>query len=162
MHHDVDYKTIKTFGVFFLSSMAIIFLNLMIHLFLNRTDKIFAMDNSPFILLSSLSIFYFFKSISFSNQVVNWVASSVLAVFLLDGLRAYVDRFINVQAYGTHDMLILYIVLEVICVFVISLLIDKLRILLLGKLENRVISEIVGIANIIWLKSVSKWNHILS
>lgn len=66
------------------------------------------------------------------------------------------------QAYGTHDMLILYIVLEVICVFVISLLIDKLLILLLGKLENRVISEIVGIANIIWLKSVSKWNHILS
>ena len=154
MHHDVDYSRVITFGVFLLCSLSIIFLNSMIHQILHRPDNIFAMDNSPFVLLSSLSIFYFFKSLSFSNQIVNWVASSVLTVFLLDGIRAYVDRFINVQAYGTHNMLILYIVLEVLVVFIVALIVDKLRIYLFGKMEDRLISRIVSIINKFWQQIV--------
>jgi len=148
MHHDVDYSRVKTFGVFLLCSLSIIFLNSMIHHILHRPDKIFAMDNSPFILLSSLSIFYFFKSLSFSNQIVNWVASSVLAVFLLDGIRTYVDKFIAVASYSTDCMLIYYISLEVSSVFLFALLVDKLRILFFGKIEDVVISKIVGIMSI--------------
>lgn len=119
------------------------------------------MDNSPFILLSSLSIFYFFKSLSFSNQIVNWVASSVLAVFLLDGIRTYVDKFIDVASYSTDCMLIFYISLEASSVFLFALLVDKLRILLFGKMEDVVILKIVGFANNIWRKSICRWNRIL-
>jgi hypothetical protein len=45
-------------------------------------------------------------------------------------------------------MLIFYISLEVSSVFLFALLVDKLRILFFDKIENVVISKIVGIMSI--------------
>ena len=38
IHHDVDYNRVKTFGVFLLCSLSIIFLNTMIHQIFHRPD----------------------------------------------------------------------------------------------------------------------------
>ena len=122
--------------LFVISSVVIMCLNFVIYLCCKRSVDIFSMDCSPFILLSSLSIFLFCTSFSFTIKSVNWIASSVFAVFLLDGIRGFIDNYIDVASHSHDTSLILYIMLEVMSVFTFSLFIDKLRIFLFGKIED--------------------------
>lgn len=131
----------KTLGVFLLMTSIILILNLSISAVLNRRLSIYAMDCSPFILISAISVFYLLKSFTFQSRFINYIASSILAVYLLDGMRIPIDKYlIHLTQYANNPMLALYIVAVVLLTFTTAIFIDKARERMLTGLEDKLIN----------------------
>lgn len=103
--------------------------------------SIYAMDCSPFILISAISVFYLFKSFTIQSPFINYIASSILAVYLLDGIRIPIDKhLVQLSQFANSPMLALYITVVVLLTFTLAILIDKARGWLFTRLENKLIN----------------------
>jgi len=146
LHNDVDYNPRFTLGLFLLISLLIVLLNLLVGYIFKKPCSIYSMDCSPLILMSALSVFYLFKSLSFSSSLVNYISSSVLAVYLLDGMRLAVNsHIISWSDKGEEWDCGLYLIMGVFITFLIAIAIDKVRILIFGFIEKRLINIILQI-----------------
>ena len=98
-----------------------------------NTDRFFYAYTSPLIIIASLYFLLFFTKISIKNHHINWVASSSFAVFLLhtDPIffmpyylgpikRWFLSETLSVFLFNTTS--------RILCVFVIAIIIDKIRI----------------------------------
>ena len=89
--------------------------------------------NHPIIVLSSLAFFLAFSRISFHNNVINWLAASVFAIYLIQDnalFRGYYFSFTR-QIFQSHSPLAALglIGVTIFSLGTICILIDKLRIL---------------------------------
>lgn len=132
--------------IFLLSSLILCLLNIIVGSLFNKKCMIYSLDCSPFILLSSIAIFFFFKSMNFYSKTINYIASSVLAVYLLGGIRFFIDKyFVCLDQYLIDNILVFMLLLEVFLTFIAAIFIDKLRVLFLGKFEKIIINGILNI-----------------
>ena len=97
-------------------------------------------NNSPLILGAVVSVFYLFKSFNFKSKIVNYISASVLAVYLLDGLKPAVDNYFQVYTYGQGSDFVLYVTMETVTIFLVAILIDKIHVLF-GKAEDYIIDK---------------------
>lgn len=131
-------------------TILIIALNITISCIFHRECRIFSMDCSPLILFSSLCVFFFFKGIELKSKLINGIAASVLAVYLLDNLRLYVSNHIfDITLYAESDFFILYLMAFVLMVFVLGIVIDKIRVYVCGKCESYIIEKIINGLNLV-------------
>lgn len=97
--------------------------------------------NNPIIILSSVSFFLFFLKLNFQNRVVNWIAASAFAVFLLHVhplLFPYYCNFVNFfYLHYPIFTFILIVFFYMIGIFIIAVLIDKCRLWIFRKLYIR-------------------------
>ena len=94
--------------------------------------RIFTYTN-PLVIIQSLALLIGFSKLSFQNKLINWVASSCLAVYLLHAneliLRVYYGP--TIRYWFSHEPFIMffcYTSLFISFIFIVSILIDKLRI----------------------------------
>ena len=99
---------------------------------------------SPTILIASVSFFFLFKSFSVQSCIVNYISSSVLAVYLLDQLRPTIDRFICVYHHTQDSNFAIWVGGEVLTIFCVAIIIDKIRIHLLYKPEGLITNYLVS------------------
>lgn len=152
-HQDFIVNRKKTLIIFLISTVIINVMNLTISAFLHKTILIYAMDCSPFILISSICIFYFFKSCCFQSSIINQISSSVIAVYLLDGTRLFFDHYIfHITSYSFNFIFTLVIISEVLFCFTINIFIDKTRYFIFNKIEKWLIQFILVTFN----RSISK------
>lgn len=96
--------------------------------------------NSPFLLILSISIFCLFRNLSFKNNIINYLASSSLAIYLIHEhplMREiiYVKLFMKIiymnpyYLFGT--IIIFSILLSVIC-----MLMDKIRVFIFNLIDK--------------------------
>lgn len=78
----------------------------------------------------------------------------IIAIIFIGFLHSM--GIVNQQSLGEDSVLVLYIVSEVGCVFLVTLIVDKLRIFLFGKMDDWVISKVVSIGNKFWQHIVLK------
>lgn len=103
--------------------------------------------NSPFVLLASVFFFMIFSSISFSSKIINSIAQSTFAVYLIHK-SPYVWVHLKSAFVGLYFSLPLLLfaisaVLSVILLFILCIIIDKLTFLpLYNFLSRKVISKI--------------------
>lgn len=83
-------------------------------------------DCSPFILLSSLCVFYLFHGFHFRSRLVNSLASGVLVVYVVEALRLDVDEYIGLSTSGSESYMPLLLIAEVLIVFFIATFAEKL------------------------------------
>ena len=83
---------------------------------------------SPFIILESVLFMLFFSKLCIKSKIINWIASSCFAVYLfhctpitLDGFCAQVRKFHSVGDYLSIGVMI-------IVIYIISIVLDKVRI----------------------------------
>ena len=146
----------KTISVFLISTFIINVLNFSAALILNKQVFVYSMDCSPFILISSLSAFFYFKSLDIQYKLINTLSSSIIAVYLLDGTRIFWNYHIfHIEQYKNSVIFSFVLLSEVVFCFVISIIIDKVRIILFSKLENKIIKFTIDNGNIA-LKSIIK------
>ena len=98
-----------------------------------KTDRLFYAYTSPLIIIGAIYFFLCFSKIKFQSKSVNWVASSAFAVFLLHTdpifFMPYYLGPIRRWFYGeTLAMFIVNTSVRILCVFVIAIFIDKIRI----------------------------------
>lgn len=88
--------------------------------------RLFGYDN-PLITISSIFFFYIFKSIKFkSNNIINWIASSTLGVYMLHDyilLRRYMRIIFKMNIINLY----LHIIMSTLIIFLVCLFIDKIR-----------------------------------
>lgn len=117
--------------------------NYMVGKLFGRDCFIYFMDCSPFIFVMSILTFYYFKSYTFYSKTINYIASSVLAVYLLDGTRLFWnEKLFHLSEYSQDNAMLLLLLLEVTTVFIFAVTIDKIRIVLFQNIERKLINSI--------------------
>lgn len=108
----------------------------------------FAFENSlltsyinPLIIIQSLALLLYFSKVKLKNQIVNWVAASSFAVFLIHTNPNIIFKYFKatiIDIYNnTNGVECLLHILAYLCiVFVIGIIVDKPRIFIWRKLWN--------------------------
>jgi surface polysaccharide O-acyltransferase-like enzyme len=115
-------------------------LELSVSMYTHRQFHVLSRDCSFFILIEAVLFFYLFKSFRVQSKCINYLASSVLAVFLLDGIRFWLNRYVQLSSYANDNMFIVMLLLLVFGTFTFNILLDKIRILLFGHVEYQLIN----------------------
>ena len=136
-------ENIFMWGIFIIIITSISLFNLLITELLDRECRILAMDCSPLILFSSIILLYIFKNFKFHSKFINFIAKSVLAVYLLDGLRPWVNSFYKLQKSAQSNSLIVDLFIFSIIMIVLSVIIDKTRHYIFGKVEKAGIDRLI-------------------
>lgn len=133
----------KFIGLFFTCQFFILFFNLTLeHLFNKPLCYIFAMDCSPLILISAICIFYLTKSYTFSSHGINRIASCILSVYLLDGLRLAVNKFVEVENSTGDYTYFLWVTCLVAITFFVAIVIEEMRRMFFGKIERHILDKL--------------------
>ena len=94
-------------------------------------------QTSILLILFAISIFYIFKNITLKSNIINFIASSTLGIYLIHDnylIRHWIWReFFPNNQYLYSNLLILHCIAKVIGIFVVCIIIDKLRIYLIEK-----------------------------
>ena len=128
------------YAFFTIATICCVCVEIMVHLMPINMNEILGYD-SPFVVLASLSLLLFFSKLKIQSSVVNWVAKSCFAVYLLhtsnyifpdfkEHLRQYYENHI----YWNY---LLYSIFFCIAVFFISILLDKVRLLMWNLINHR-------------------------
>ena len=92
--------------------------------------------HSPFVIVSSVLLFYLFIRLpKFNNKVINWIGVSALSVFICHTCTDTMFEFLcttNIKLFTNQTFgLYCFEMLGVnLCIFAVSILLDKLRLLL--------------------------------
>ncbi|MBQ7690624.1 MAG: acyltransferase family protein [Muribaculaceae bacterium] len=100
--------------------------------------------NCPLVILSAVHLMLFFSKLSFKSRLVNWLAISAFAIYLTHSgtfLWTYYDDAIRLWFAGeSRFTFILYAAAMMAAVFVVSILLDKMRLLMWKPIERVMIS----------------------
>lgn len=108
--------------------------------FLSQKVTFYYQYDSPLVIISSIYFLLFFTKLNIKfNIVINWIASSCFAIYLLHSnsyFAPYYDSFIKLL-YNRYDGLvfIISVMLFIILVFFLSIFIDKVRIVFWNKIR---------------------------
>jgi surface polysaccharide O-acyltransferase-like enzyme len=97
--------------------------------------------NSPLVIMSSISFFLFFRTLKIKSKIINWFASSILAVYLIHenpiiGQNLY-EYISSVGGKMTNRYLLAGYFFILACgIMIACVFIDKIRILVMKPLEN--------------------------
>lgn len=101
----------------------------------------FARDNNLLIIIASVAIFYQFTRWHFSSRIINYLAGYVFALYMLQGLliRCLQPWYVP---YTDSNSLVLYFTGTLVVICLIVLVIEWIRRLLLGRIENKLADSI--------------------
>ena len=128
-------------SVYFVASMAGAVLTFLVVGYGGEGYRFFSYA-SPTIIIASVFFFLFFTKISFKNKVVNWIAVSAFAVYVLDCEGHFWTFYLSTNhswwLSGTPLAYMIKTLLLDMAVFVVAILLDKLRITIWKRLKYRV------------------------
>lgn len=111
-------------------------------------------DNSPLIFVASVCIFLLFGFLKFKSRFVNYVAKSILAVYILNDVFRIVDaKLIHLHDYAFSSLSVVMLIAEVLITFTICVIVDKTKCFLLGKCEDKIVDAIVRLVSNVFVRS---------
>lgn len=95
--------------------------------------------SSPIVILSSFYFFLFFTKVSLKSTLINWIAISAFSIYIIhcDPLifyPYYLEAIQNWYANDTTTVLIIHVSVLICSIFIVSILIDKIRIFVWRKI----------------------------
>lgn len=111
--------------------------------------KILVSYVNPFIVLTSLYLLLGFVKMQFNSRLINWIAASSFAVYLLHCNIFFYEKYFKepiISLYTTYNgfVCLLMIFVFLLFVFVLSVIMDQMRILCWTFFENKVIPYMVN------------------
>lgn len=109
-----------------------------------------ATNTSPLVILFSVALFRMFKRINIgSNKVINYIAGSVLGVYLIHEnvfVRSYIWNEYFIIDINTPIIAFIFLsVVKILSVFAACTAIDIIRRVLFGKIESKIVTVLCGI-----------------
>lgn len=103
--------------------------------------RLFTYTN-PLVIIQGLVLLFYFSKLKFESRIINWIASSCVAVYLLHAnelvLRSYYGPFVkSLYDYNTSAIFFLKLILFLFIVFFTAIFLDKLRIALFNLLTPK-------------------------
>ena len=140
LHNDKSYNRWYLWLIHLTCVAIILLLNMVGSTIIHDRCVYAGYDCSPISLMSSLCIFYLFKSWNFHNSFINWVAKSAFAVYLLSNIYFFIDdKYIHLVNYSNQTKFSLYLLILLVLSWIFSLIIDKT----IGVLINKGVSSFV-------------------
>lgn len=139
LHYTRQY-TQKVDMVIYLSSGTLTaILAVVLHKFGCDTYRAFCY-NSPFVLINAVAIFLFFTKLHFTSRIINYLASSCLAIYLMQegGIHVYAQIKSIYMNSGVDSHFFSMILIFFVASMFIPLVVDKIRIYIFGKFEAKV------------------------
>lgn len=135
-------KLRKKFGISLIIIVSIVSLCLYFAdgVYLQLFQRIFHPYSSPILIAMSSLILLFFSTLKIQSSMINWISVSTLSVYLVHENRFFEiipwydfieNKFLNSQSY----IFIAIFVAGVLTIFTISILIDKIRLLLMKPVD---------------------------
>lgn len=101
--------------------------------------------NNPLLIVSSVSLFLFFKTINFNSEKINRLAVSALGIYLFQSSIAIshilYTTITDLSFQWPHAIWLLIIFFSII-IIIFSLVFDKFRIKIVNKLESKIIKNL--------------------
>lgn len=97
--------------------------------------------NNPLVILQSVLIFIFFSKIKIKSNIINWIATASLALYLLHmhpDLKQYYYAYSHRLYSNSLPLHYLSILLLFLSVAIVAIPLDKLRIWIFNKAYNRI------------------------
>jgi surface polysaccharide O-acyltransferase-like enzyme len=130
-------------AIYFICSFLIAgFVITMCKLNLNKSDiPIGYQYNSPLVIISSIAFFLFFRTLRIKSKLINWLAGSVLAIYLIhqaSAIRDHLYKYISeIGKQITNEFLLIgYLIILAIGIMIICILIDRVRIFVVEPIEK--------------------------
>ena len=126
-------------GIYLLLTLITTLLSMLLTVAGNKSGEKLYSYTSPLVIVSAVYFFLFFTKFTFKSKIVNWIALSSLAAYLVQCdthffepiyLKTISDWF-NTQSTG---IFLIYTASWIILIFAGSILVDKIRILIWNKL----------------------------
>lgn len=99
---------------------------------------------SPFVIVSSIAYFLFFKNMKFSSRIINYIAGTTFGIYLLHEniyIRANLYDWLNLMNYNNHYFKEVFVVIVLgLIMFVICMIIEIIRKAIFKFFYNRKIS----------------------
>ncbi len=92
----------------------------------------------PLVIVEALFLLLFFSKLSFKNKLINWISCSCFAVYLLHCTRNILGEYCNHVKSSFYSNHVFGIITVVFCVFIISILLDKVRIMIWNLISKKV------------------------
>lgn len=95
--------------------------------------------NSSFVLVSAVSLFMLFSKVQYQSKVVNYLAASCLAIYLMQegGINCYSNIKSIYLLYGVTPTFWFWIGLFFILSMLLPLIVDKIRLMIFARAENK-------------------------
>lgn len=133
-----DYGKRRDLLIFIAASIATAVLALLLNR-MGRNTYMALSYNSPFIIIASISLLLLFTKFKIKSNLINLLASSSLAIYLFQ--EGVFNVYRNIKAMYMTDVPAVKFALMIVLFFVLSMLvpiaIDKLRLYVFGKLEEK-------------------------
>lgn len=119
-------------SVYFIISVLTAIISLAFTYFFDRGGTVLFLYSSPFVIISSVFFFLFFTKLTFQSRIVNWIAASCFAVYLVHNSPFLFHPYYTdvIQNWFITESLVLFLLktTELIAIFfVFSILLDKVR-----------------------------------
>jgi surface polysaccharide O-acyltransferase-like enzyme len=139
------YKYLISYIVF---SILIFLGNVALSIVAKKNVTMFYNYDNIFVLLSSISLFMFFKGIRIKSKFINSISPLVFGVYLIHDHR-YVRDFIYSKIFKTSEyynssFLLINAVLSILTIFIVCITIEYLRVSVFNKMENIIIEKIIN------------------
>ncbi len=140
-------------------------INININSLIEKSNYLFgAYDYTILLLLMAILIFSIFKNMNIKSKIINYISSSTLGVYLIHDnpiIRTWLwQKFWPGVNFINSNLFILHIVAKVLLIFIVCVIIDKIRIMLFHKWENKLSDKIYNIIIKIKNKIVQKYNSV--
>lgn len=162
MYYDVEKKDLLKKNIFvFLIVIVflIIYINMMIIFFKDNCNVyklagyIIENDFSIINLILAINLFIIFKNIKIYWKKINTISQSVIGVYLIHEnmfLQEIIwNKISPASLYQDNWCFAIHLIIKVLIVFILALIIDKIRLMLFKKIEIKIEDKIINIINYI-------------
>jgi hypothetical protein len=99
--------------------------------------------NSPLVMISSIAFFLFFRTLKIKSKLINWLACSVLSIFLIHEnpvIKDTIYQYVNETGKQISNGFLLagYLFILAIGIMIICIFIDKIRIFIMNPVERMI------------------------
>lgn len=133
-----NYKVFIDLSIFLLCSFITVLLTIVSYI--KGWDVFHALQyNSPFVIIGAIALLLLFSKMNFTSKMVNYLAASCLAIYLFQEGVFNFYRYIQmmyVNGVGPVRFIVTIVVFFILSMLV-PIVIDKLRVLLFGCLEEK-------------------------
>lgn len=137
---------------FILASIALFLSNHILTLILGFYFNYFLSYDTIFLLVSAYMLFMLFKNIQIKSNIINNLAKYSIAVYIIHMHPTFMDylfdNIFNINKYSGIKYLVIIFIIPIV-VYLISWLIEIIRVKLFDNIENKIIDKILNYKNII-------------
>lgn len=118
--------------IYLIVTMLMTFLAI-IQIYIQGNVEWFYYYDSPFVILAAVFLLLFFTKLSIQNKVINWIATSCFAAYIIHCCPLFFQKYLDTIKYWFIQektiTFVCYTAIWIFVVFSLSILIDKVRIM---------------------------------